>query len=245
MIVALKRTAKRSRLAVQVARTIRSGAEDSRRVVWLLTRARKVRSYLGSSQTRKLQIGTGPNVLKGWLNTDVHPIRPDVLFLDGTRRFPFSTGTFSYVFLEHVIEHMPYLDGLFMLCECYRVLEPGGRVRIATPDLEVLACLCAPGKTELQRRYIEWVCQRYLPEVGVQDACFAVNNAFRSFGHEFIYDRVTLERAMVKAGFTYITCYAVGESDDENLRALESHNKVLGDETMMRFETMVLEGRHP
>ena len=241
----LRRFLKRSRLAVQLARTVRSGVEDCRRVSWSLTRRGKVKSYIGSCQIRKLQIGTGPNVLNGWLNTDVHPNTPDVLFLDGTRRFPFPAGTFGYVFAEHVIEHVPYLDGLFMLRECYRVLRPGGRVRIATPDLEVLASLCAPEKTDLQLQYIEWVCERYLPQIGVHDASFAVNNAFRSFGHEFIYDQATLESAMSKAGFADITRYAAGESGDENLCALESHHKVLGDRTMMHFETMVLEGRRP
>ena len=245
MMDAPKRLLKRSRFAVELVRTARSGAEDCRRVTWFLTRSGKVRSYLRSYQIRKLQIGTGPNILKGWLNTDVHPTTPDVLFLDGTRPFPFPTGTFDYIFTEHVIEHVPYLDGLSMLHECYRVMRPGGRVRVATPDLEVLAGLCAPEKTDLQLRYIEWVCERYLPEVDGRDACFAVNNAFRSFGHEFIYNQATLESAMTKAGFIDIKRCPAGESDDENLRALESHYKATGSETMMRFETMVLEGKRP
>jgi 2-polyprenyl-3-methyl-5-hydroxy-6-metoxy-1,4-benzoquinol methylase len=46
-------------------------------------------------------------------------------------RFP--TGVFDVVRMNHVIEHLP--DPIHTLRECYRVLRPGGRLVIYTPNI--------------------------------------------------------------------------------------------------------------
>ena len=46
--------------------------------------------------------------------------------------FPFDSDTFDIVFSKSVIEHM-FNPGNFM-GECYRVLKPGGRIILMTPD---------------------------------------------------------------------------------------------------------------
>ena len=130
-----------------------------------------------------------------------------------------------------------------MLCECYRIMKAGGRIRIATPDLETLLSLYAPNKSDIQQRYIKWIIDMCLPEVGVYRESFVINNAFRNFGHQFIYDRITLKSAMEEVGFVDIVSYVPGYSDDELLRELESHGKAVGNEDMSRFETLVLEAK--
>jgi predicted SAM-dependent methyltransferase len=56
----------------------------------------------------------------------------------------------------HLIEHLNYCDGVRFVQECYRVLKPAGKLRIATPDLRFLIELFTENKTELQQRYISW-----------------------------------------------------------------------------------------
>jgi predicted SAM-dependent methyltransferase len=177
--------------------------------------------------------------MKGWLNTDMDPKSREIVFLDATKPLPFKDYNFNYVFAEHCIEHLTYNEGLCMLRECYRILKPGGRIRIATPSLETLVGLYTPHKSELQQRFISWIIDSFLPEVRIYNECFVVNNAFRNpnWGHKFIYDRVTLEMAMKKSGFTNVAHYMPGQSDDAVLRGIEAH----GLEDMNRFETMVLE----
>ena len=58
--------------------------------------------------------------------------------IDITKKFPFVSSTFDYVFSEHMIEHIKYQDGLKMLNESFRVLKPSGKIRISTPDLQFL-----------------------------------------------------------------------------------------------------------
>ena len=212
----------------------------SRKAKWLFVRPQKIKSYLNRFEMRKLQLGGGSHPLAGWLNTDLYPFQaPEVIFLDATKPFPFKDGTFDYIFSEHMIEHINYQDGLFMLRECYRILKPGGKIRIATPDLSILANLYRAEKTENQKRYIKSVIDTWLPDIEVYNECFALNNMFRNFGHQFIYDQSTLQCAMEKLGFIEVTRYPIGESDDEVFRGIEFH---LNDEAI-RFETMVLEAK--
>lgn len=240
-----RRFIKRSRFLFALAKAILFSVRKCHRVIGPLVRSQAIKSYFRSHQIRKLQIGAGPNILEGWLNTDYYPGSRGVVFLNATKHFPFKDRTFDYIFSEHQIEHLTYREGLYMLRECYRILKAGGRIRIATPDLETLIGLYTSEKSDIQQRYINWIVDNFLPEIGIYRESFVINNAFRNFGHQFIYDRATLQGAMEEVGFIGITRYAPGESDDEVLRGIESHGKAAGDEDMNRFETMVLEAKRP
>lgn len=192
---------------------------------------------------KKLHIGTSNNILDGWLNTDIFLNHDSVVYLDATKSFPFDDDTFDYVISEHMIEHVEYRGAEIMLRECFRVLRPGGRVRFATPDLGVLLALHSREKTEAQKNYIDWIISRLMPEVRECKDVFVINNAFRSWGHCFLYDQGTLHYALLSAGFREIRFYKPGISEDPNLKNLESHGKEIGDETINQFETIVVEAR--
>lgn len=240
-----KRIIESNRFLVTIVKPVVWFKHTYSKATWLCVRSRAVERYLRTHQVPKLQIGAGPNTLIGWLNTDAVPTSREILYLDATKPFPFKDSTFDYVFSEHLIEHLTYSEGLFMLRECYRVLKPGGRIRIATPDLETLIGLYAQEKSELQQRYINWIVDIFLTEIGIYRESFVINAAFRRFGHQFIYDHGTLESAMEEVGFVDVISYAPGETDDEAFRGIESHGRAIGDEDINRFETMVLEARHP
>ena len=89
-----------------------------------------VLTYLAGHPVRRLHIGCGPHLLDGWLNADYEPRARSVLCLDATCRFPLPSNSFDTVFSEHMIEHVPHAGGAVMLSEIFRVLRPGGRVRI-------------------------------------------------------------------------------------------------------------------
>jgi SAM-dependent methyltransferase len=217
---------------------------DTRRFFWWLKRPGAIRSYLATHEVRKLQIGAGFNSLPGWLNTDLAPKSASVIYLDAAKPFPFADGTFDYIFSEHVIEHIPYPQGLSMLKECFRVIKPGGRIRIATPNLEQIAGLSTPNKTDIQQKYIDTTLGKYQPEIDLRDESFVINYFFWGFDHLFVYNPATLADALRRVGFVDIRRCSPGESADDNLRGVESHGRIIGDE-MNGFETMVLEGtRH-
>lgn len=244
----LRSLCKRSLLLVSTARGARYAGEHYRREKlvreWRLAREAALQSYFQSHTTRKLQIGAQENIIPGWLNTDLEPVNGKVVFLDATEPFPFEENVFEYVFSEHCIEHMTYGGGLSALRECYRVLKPGGRVRIATPNLNTIVSLCSRGKSDMQQRYVKWYIDTFTPEFPSYAPGFVVNNCFRLWGHQFLYDPETLGAALESAGFGELRWFAPGESEDENLRGIEGHGRRVG-EDMNRLETMVVEGIRP
>jgi predicted SAM-dependent methyltransferase len=192
-----------------------------------------------------LQLGAGSNLLKGWLNTDICPRSSESIYLDTTVSFPFDDCTFDYIFSEHHITTLSYNEGIFMLSECYRILKPGGRIRIAALNLEVLIGLYTSEKSGIQQQYIEWIIDKFLPEIKIYMESFVINNAFYNWEHKFIYDPPTLKNLMEKIGFIDVSFYSPGESKDENFQGVEYHGKSVGNEAMNRFETMVLEAKRP
>jgi predicted SAM-dependent methyltransferase len=81
----------------------------------------------------KLNLGCGTNIRPGWVNIDLFvagaPFRCDVRY-----GLPFDDGSCSYVYSEHLFEHLPYADGIQFLRECFRILEPGGILRTVLPN---------------------------------------------------------------------------------------------------------------
>jgi predicted SAM-dependent methyltransferase len=217
--------------------------ERVKRVRGLADRKRRIDAYLRANDVRKLQLGTGGNVLAGWLNTDIHDFRRsgEVVYMDARRPFPLPAGSFDAVYSEHMLEHLTYEDGLRCLRECHRVLRPGGRIRVATPSLERLVRLYDPELSDVQRRYVRWSVDEFVPRADAPLPGFVLNNFLRDWGHEFVYDTQTLRHALSTAGFVEVEEHSVGESDDALLEGLERHLAEAPE--LNELETIVLEAR--
>jgi predicted SAM-dependent methyltransferase len=223
---------------------LREAVFQTRKIVRRLAFAISNRAYVRHhmrQHPRKLHIAAGTAVLDGWLNTDLYA-RPGVAYLDLTEPFPFPNATFDYVFSEHHFTNFRPETALKMFREVWRVLKPTGVLRVATPHLEFLRELCVPQKTELQQRYIEWACKTFCPDIGVCNHAVVVNNFAHNWGNQFIYDVPAVISLMTRAGFDRFVRCEVGQSEDPELRHLEFHGKVIGEE-FNRLETIVLEVR--
>jgi predicted SAM-dependent methyltransferase len=196
--------------------------------------------YLSKATIPKLHIGGGWRGLDGWLNTDLELI-PAVMRMDATERFPFSDGTFQYVYAEHMIEHVAYQKGVYMLRECHRVMRRGGVIRVVTPDLAAVLGLYSANLCADQRKYLSWFCQTFLPQECPPNAASAINAMFRLWGHQFIYDEETLADTMRAAGFSSVTRWLIGDSDHPDLQNLGNEQRY--PEGLLNFESVTLEGR--
>ncbi len=192
------------------------------------------RAYLEREPAPALNVGCGGALLDGWLNADRDPA-PGAIHLDVTRRFRLPDAAFAHVFSEHVIEHVPLAAGRHMLRECARILRPGGRIRISTPDLERLVDGTAG------ERYFAWAAESFAPGAGATERAVVLNNAFRAWGHQFLYDERTLAGAMRDAGFADVRRLPYGASDDPGFAGIEGRGiDPIGIE-MRGYETLALE----
>lgn len=64
--------------------------------------------------------------------------RGDIRFANAADRIPCPAGCSAAVYSSHMIEHLDRAEARSFLAEVMRVLQPGGVVRLAVPDLSML-----------------------------------------------------------------------------------------------------------
>jgi predicted SAM-dependent methyltransferase len=214
------------------------------RLIGLRRRPRQVERYLAANERRRLRLGSGRHTDPGWLSTDLLPVSLRVVFMDVTKPFPLPSASFDVIHCEHVIEHLGYDGGLAMLGECHRVLRPGGVLRIATPDLALVARLVADGADDpALTDYVRWSNGTYGTAAERRDtanAAFVANRMVRNWGHTFIYDDATLGAALAAAGFHDIVAVTPCESSHPELRGVDRHHEEIG-VAANELETLALE----
>lgn len=89
-----------------------------------------------NNMTRKLEVGSGNRPLPGYEHLDNDPRCPDLDYCTSMDNIPTPDNTFSEIRSIHSIEHIGWRKGKKTLQEWYRVLDLGGRVHIATPNLK-------------------------------------------------------------------------------------------------------------
>ena len=99
----------------------------------------KVEAILSrKNQPIKLHCGSGGNYKDGWINIDYSPISKKDILHNLSKDIPFPDNSVDFIYTEHFIEHIPYEAALVFMVDAYRVLKPGGVLRISCPDLDFL-----------------------------------------------------------------------------------------------------------
>jgi SAM-dependent methyltransferase len=75
-----------------------------------------------------------------WINLDYASSCSAVQQADLLGRLPLVDGAAQLVYSSHFLEHIPRNQVSAFLAECFRILKPGGVLRLVVPDLENLCC---------------------------------------------------------------------------------------------------------
>lgn len=186
---------------------------------------KRVADYLAMHPAPRLHIGCGANPLAGWLNTDYLPDDPAILHLDATARFPLPDASVELVFSEHMIEHLALAGGMTMIEQCFRVLRPGGRLRISTPSMEALIAIYQDPLKPAHAAYIDYHRDHWFTGP-LPTPAMIFNDFYRNWGHLTIYDEATLRASLERAGFVSIAPVTLGESSVEALRGMENEKRM-------------------
>ncbi len=110
-----------------------------------------------------LNVGCGRTWHPEWTNIDLISTDRAVLVADICEGLPFADQMFDAVYHSHLLEHLDVEHGQRLVAECFRVLRPGGILRIVVPDMEQIARLYLKlherawqGNVEAQEQY-EWI----------------------------------------------------------------------------------------
>ena len=155
-----------------------------------------------------LDIGCGPNVNPDFVNLD-YEWRPkvDVCWDLIKKDLPFPDNRFKGIYTEHCFEHLPFNDFKKNMKEIYRVLKPGGILRLIMPDGEIYIDIYN------KRKNGENIRMPY--EEGYITPMHRINGIFRNHGHQFIYDFNTVKLILQEAGFNQITKEKFGQGKDK------------------------------
>ena len=90
----------------------------------------------GATVPYRVNLGCGARRVRSWVNIDMIATGDDVIAHDLSKGIPLPDKSAEIVYHSHVLEHIPRENAPAFIRECFRVLAPGGVLRVAVPDLE-------------------------------------------------------------------------------------------------------------
>jgi predicted SAM-dependent methyltransferase len=174
---------------------------------------------------RQLQFGCGSHKLpKPWENYDKE--------VDIRQRLPFNDETAQFIFAEHVIEHVPFRDGLNFISQCYRVLCPGGVLRLSFPDMTNIVL------DSQAKYYTEYVLKTTGRDIKTLEEVWL--SIASDWGHCAVWTADIAYRLLKAVRFREVTPMTYGWSDYPELHEVDGRHLSEGLE-LASIETTILE----
>ena len=208
-----------------------------------------------ASAVRKLNLGCGPVQPEGWVNVDgsirawiasrLAPVDrllvrmklwPATEFGKRTvvtnlrKRLPWADASVDAVYMGEVLEHFTRDDGFALLQECFRVLKPGGVLRLRVPDnaqfwrnyLREYDATRSQPRSEWTLSHSRWV-EMFFNDISVRRTWLGSYGHF----HKWMYDEVSLVLTLEKAGFRHARRRGYLDSAIDDVAAVENRDDLI------------------
>jgi predicted SAM-dependent methyltransferase len=214
----------------------------------------------------RLNLGCGLRTHPNWINVDgswnatlaKHPIlrkilsslrfmppdkaqipwSRDIFVHDIRRPLPFPDDSAEVVYASHVLEHLYREEGQQLIHECFRVLAPGGIIRIIVPDVKTIIREyqgerpfgeLSPRERNLppadllnERLLMRW------PSPSRRHFLYRIYEAWEDFhSHKWMYDEESLSDLLRSAGFVDLRSRTYADSLIPNIVDIEDSSRIL------------------
>lgn len=162
---------------------------------------------------RCVHLGCGEINHPAFINVDAIPY-PHVHYVgDISRLTMFADNSVDFMYASHCLEHVSYHETALVLAEWYRVLKPGGVLRLSVPDFDQLVEIyrASAGQLNLIIGLL----------YGGHDSPFNV--------HMAIFNRASLEQLMTSTGFVHCRKWRPHEDELSALDDFSSFERKVGD----------------
>ena len=152
---------------------------------------------------KKLNLGSGNELLQGYINIDLYNPKADLKH-DLTKPLPFEDGSVDEIYAKHIIEHFTVNEWIDIKKDWYRVLKVGGKLTIECPD--IVRCMKHFLADTLDKRWDFWIKTIY------------GHTWIEGQSHRNGFDYARLAHDLKEEGFkvTYFSWLWDNEPDEEN-----------------------------
>lgn len=182
---------------------------------FLYSKKKLLRQRLPINNDNKVYIhlGCGEINCPKFINVDARAYE-HVHYIHKVDKLPFFKDEIAdIVYVSHCLEHIPFRDAITTLKEWFRILKPGGILRISVPDFELLLKIYFDNNKDMNS-----ILQ---PLVGGQD--YKYNFHYNSFNYE------SLKALLLQAGFGRVQRWEFGKDEFSSLPDWSGRDIVVND----------------
>lgn len=203
----------------------------------------------------KLNLGSGPSGIGGWLNYDTGVLPwlskrpglrhlicflgllpnsydvdwPEIQLVDIRHKFPLADNSVDFVYCSQVIEHFERYEALRVLKESLRVLKPEGVIRVSVPDIGKMLVNYQEQREkdpETAAREVNVLWWGYEKDIEPKNIIGKVSKLFIR-DHQWHYDVVSMKKLLTQVGFRKAKTFSFrkGETPDLDRVEIDIHKK--------------------
>ncbi len=172
---------------------------------WFCGSIVKEEPEITSDELVKLNLGSFVDTFGfNWVNIDILDVRgrinPEHKFTqcDLRRGIPYPNNSVDLIYTSHLIEHLTLEEAHSLLQEIYRVLKPGGLVKVSTPDGQIIL----RHYLDHDMNYFNGIQPSEFIEAPTEGEKLSRLLFSGDYEHRGVYDLDMLKSFLMQAGFT-------------------------------------------
>lgn len=157
--------------------------------------------YLALNEPICLDLGSADAAFRGYIGIDMNP-GADIVH-DLTKGIPFPDASVDKIRSDHFIEHLTYLEVMFVFKECYRVLKKDSCMDITIPCFDAYLDAYLKKDSELLSKEIYDIPDEY-KNILTKPFDMVMWVIVRNGEHKSFFDKDSIVAKLADAGFSHI-----------------------------------------